>query len=328
MPLVPGTLPPSSCFGTPQELLDLFAQYLEIAGNISDVRYANTSEGIPVNDTIWVDTSLTPPRLKIYSLGEWREIVVGTNTVGTYEGLFVRRASAGSVYATARKLALFDSSDLGIIRTLSPKLCNIGNVGVINGLDFGAAAANTWYCLWAIHDGSSGSAELLLSTNFATPSLPTGYGFKRRIGCVRNDGAGDFIYFNQTQDRVSTINLPIYNGAVGSVPSSYAQISNALIYPLVPPIATVIYGQMGSTGNTAVGSGFSMSIAAQAFGVGEQTLKLNLSIGGGGTSSNYSIRTSYELGLDYDGSYDRSIYWKGDADTDKYLSVNGFSLDL
>lgn len=71
MPLIPGTLPSDTCYGTPQQLLQLFAQYLDIpAFSVSSkVLYSDTSPS-PVNDLLWVDTPLvgaTTPKFKVYN---------------------------------------------------------------------------------------------------------------------------------------------------------------------------------------------------------------------------------------------------------------------
>lgn len=69
MSLVPGTLPSDSCFGTPQEVLNLFAQYLDIPAFAvsSKVLYSDSSP-LPSTDFIWVDTTGAQNNvLKIYN---------------------------------------------------------------------------------------------------------------------------------------------------------------------------------------------------------------------------------------------------------------------
>jgi len=67
MALIPGTLPTGTCYGTPQDLLELFAQYLEIpAFTISSkVLYSNGVSPLPSTDYLWVDTS-DSTKLKVY----------------------------------------------------------------------------------------------------------------------------------------------------------------------------------------------------------------------------------------------------------------------
>ena len=69
MSLIPGILPSDSCFGTPQEVLELFAQYLDIPSFAvsSKVLYSDTSP-LPSTDFIWVDTTGSQNNvLKIYN---------------------------------------------------------------------------------------------------------------------------------------------------------------------------------------------------------------------------------------------------------------------
>lgn len=69
MSLIPGTLPSDSCFGTPQEVLNLFAQYLDIPAFAvsSKVLYSDSSP-LPSTDFIWVDTTGAQNNvLKIYN---------------------------------------------------------------------------------------------------------------------------------------------------------------------------------------------------------------------------------------------------------------------
>jgi hypothetical protein len=69
MALVPGTLPTGTCYGTPQDLLELFAQYLDIPAFAvsSKVLYSATSP-YPNTDFVWVDTAGgTLPVLKLYN---------------------------------------------------------------------------------------------------------------------------------------------------------------------------------------------------------------------------------------------------------------------
>ena len=89
------------------------------------------------------------------------------------------------------------SNDFDIILTTPLLTLDITDAGV-NGLDTGVEAPDTWYAVYLIGDSTlTNPTAGLLSTNFAGPVLPAGYDKYRRVGCVRNDGAGDFIPFRQ-----------------------------------------------------------------------------------------------------------------------------------
>lgn len=76
MALVPGTLPPDTCYGSPQDLLDLFAQYLDIpAVSLSSKVIFST---VAPADTlaIWFDTNIAiNPILSIYVSGSWLDYI-------------------------------------------------------------------------------------------------------------------------------------------------------------------------------------------------------------------------------------------------------------
>jgi hypothetical protein len=67
MALIPGTLPADTCYGTPQDLLELFAQYLDIPAFAlnSKVVFGTSSVGLTA-DVVWFDTTTaTHPIMKI-----------------------------------------------------------------------------------------------------------------------------------------------------------------------------------------------------------------------------------------------------------------------
>jgi hypothetical protein len=67
MALIPGTLPSDTCYGTPQDLLELFAQYLDVPAFAlsSKVVFSSTNTGF-TSDIVWFDTSsATRPIMKI-----------------------------------------------------------------------------------------------------------------------------------------------------------------------------------------------------------------------------------------------------------------------
>ena len=72
MALIPGTLPNDTCYGTPQDLLELFAQYLDVPAFAlsSKVVFSTTNTGF-TSDIVWFDlgsaapASATRPIMKI-----------------------------------------------------------------------------------------------------------------------------------------------------------------------------------------------------------------------------------------------------------------------
>ena len=111
MSLIPGTLPSGACYGTPQELLDLFAQYLAIPAFAvsSKVLYSAVSPS-PNTDYVWVDTAGgDTPLLNLYN-----------DATGGYEPF----PFAGGVSSNERlisdktEITTLDNSDLLLVGTL------------------------------------------------------------------------------------------------------------------------------------------------------------------------------------------------------------------
>jgi hypothetical protein len=75
MSLIPGSLPSDTCYGTPQELLELFAQYLDIpAFAISSKVLYSAVDPSPNTDFLWVNTNVAAsPVLSVYNNGAYRE---------------------------------------------------------------------------------------------------------------------------------------------------------------------------------------------------------------------------------------------------------------
>ena len=74
-------------------------------------------------------------------------------------------------------------------------------VGTGNGgLDTGTVAADTWYAVWLIRRSDTGVVDVLFSTSFSSPTLPTDYDQKRRIGAVLTNGSSNIVAFVQMGD--------------------------------------------------------------------------------------------------------------------------------
>lgn len=67
------------------------------------------------------------------------------------------------------------------------------------GLDTGTKAINSWYYCFAISK-ADGTADFLFSTSSTSPTMPSGYTNKRRIGAIRTDSSGNIIGFKQIRD--------------------------------------------------------------------------------------------------------------------------------
>lgn len=108
---------------------------------------------------------------------------------GTFKNL---QASAtglnASVSVTVDEITLENASNAyQTLRNVSLTI-NSGGAGA-NGLDTGTLAANNWYSVWVIWNGTTTAG--LLSTSATAPTMPSGYTHKARVGWVRTDGTGN-----------------------------------------------------------------------------------------------------------------------------------------
>lgn len=156
------------------------------------------------------------------------EVMVGSPTIN----LVVQQTSATTVTITADRTALFNAA--------APPLCyaarSVSLTAAItasgaNGLDAGSEAANTWYFIWVIYDPASDTVASLLSTSATSPTMPSGYTFKRLVGVARNDGSSNFVPFIQRGNRVS------YKAAqeilTAGTATTYTQIAMAVYLPSI-----------------------------------------------------------------------------------------------
>lgn len=119
-----------------------------------------------------------------------------------------------------------------------------GSAGA-NALDTGTVANSTWYAVYVIYNPTTVTVAGLLSTSATSPTLPSGYTFKTRLGWVRTHSDGTLLrtmqYGRNAQYVVTgstnTPNLPIM--ASGSNSSVYTAVS---VSNYVPSTASRIRG--------------------------------------------------------------------------------------
>lgn len=63
------------------------------------------------------------------------------------------------------------------------------------GLDTGSKAASTWYYVWLIRKDSNAAIDALFSLSATSPTMPSGYTGKRRLGSIRTDGSSNLLGF-------------------------------------------------------------------------------------------------------------------------------------
>lgn len=92
-----------------------------------------------------------------------------------------------------------DSIDIQLTSGITKRLDAAWAVGTNQGgLDTGAIA-NTTYFIWAIKRIDTGVVDVLFSASASAPTMPSGYGYKRRIGAIIRSG-GTILAFQQIDD--------------------------------------------------------------------------------------------------------------------------------
>lgn len=98
------------------------------------------------------------------------------------------------------------------------------------GLDTGAIAANTWYHVYIIERTDTAVVDVLISTNATTPTMPTSYTVKRRIGSIKTDATPNIISFFQNGDTFLWSTMPALD-----LSSLQASTTAALVTVQTPP---------------------------------------------------------------------------------------------
>lgn len=111
---------------------------------------------------------------------------------GSFSGL--RMANNGvtpdtQIDVTLAEVVMVNPSTGASVRATNQNFTmNAAVAGVVNGLDGGSLAANTWYYAWAISNGATTGG--LLSLSSTAPTLPAGYTYVKRLGALRTDVVG------------------------------------------------------------------------------------------------------------------------------------------
>ena len=132
-------------------------------------------------------------------------------------------------------------------------------------LDSGSAmTASTWYHVYLIERTDTHAVDVLISTSVSTPTMPTSYSKKRRIGSIRADSGSRVVAFKQLGDQfLFTTTLPndwasgpvltTAQGCILSVPTGIQVIGliTANFYSASLGCAITVYSSDQTTGITS-----------------------------------------------------------------------------
>ena len=189
--------------------------------------------------------------------------------------------------------------------------CTTSGLAAGNDLDSGSLAANTWYYIWAVYNGTTMAG--LASTSRTAPTMPANYttAYQRLIGVAKTDANAHFIVFVQqgnhfVYDATSTVSS-------GTAAQNWT-VQNCSAW--IPPISTRGFYQVCMQTQTGGGT-----IAY---------LRKNGSTGGhlmgiAGQADYWSTVNDF---VDTDSSQSVQIYISAALSSGWYLNINGFELNL
>lgn len=213
----------------------------------STIATNNDEPGVGAGATSWKNTNQTIPS----------GIVTG-GIAGAFSNL---KASATGLSAlvtvTASALCLKNAANEPVVLnslSVTPSLAVSG----VNGLDSGVSAANTWYSVWVIWNGTTTAG--LFSLSSVSPTMPAGYTHRARVGWVRSDSTGNkyplaFLQFGRNVQYVvaAGTNVPVgrqmATGSAGNV-STPTWVAVA-ISNFVPTTAARIRGVLSPGSSTS-----------------------------------------------------------------------------
>lgn len=119
------------------------------------------------------------------------------------------------------------------------------------GLDTGSVAASTWYFHWVIFSPTTNTASCLDSISSTTPTMPSGYTFKARVGANQTDASA-----NKCFARVQQYGRIAHYVAVGTVAGCSATTGFGAQSFLIGNAGTIGTGSVTLVAKQVTGNGF------------------------------------------------------------------------
>jgi hypothetical protein len=126
-----------------------------------------------------------------------------------------------------------------------------------NGLSFGAVGPSTtwgpnaWFHVFLIYNPSGLNSDIMVSSNATSPTLPSGYTKKRRIGSIRTNASSQIIGFTQIGDHFSWAVQQTWDAGANNIGLGTFSSPTTISLTQVPPGVRVVaiinaYAQGGS----------------------------------------------------------------------------------
>lgn len=112
---------------------------------------------------------------------------------GMFRNLAITASADTAVSVAADWITLANASNkVKLVRGVNVSI-NTGSAGA-GGLDTGTMASNTWYAVWLIYNQTTDTVAAMLSLSGTSPTLPSGYTFRHRVGWVRTQSGSANLY--------------------------------------------------------------------------------------------------------------------------------------
>lgn len=170
---------------------------------------------------------------------------------GSFKNLSIKVASTTTVTVAADAVIVSDGTNFFSVTPSAT--CNLGTNGAVNTLDTGTIAINSWYYMWVIYNGTT--TGTLASLSSTSPTLPSGYTYKARVGAVQTINGSATLYgtwqFGRRAQYVvglaQTSTSPVIaSGTVGTYSTTSPTLAATSIVRFVPATASII--QVTGTG--------------------------------------------------------------------------------
>lgn len=160
--------------------------------------------------------------------------------------------------------------------------------GGVGGLDTGTIANNTGYHVWAIGK-ADGTRDVLISLSATTPTMPSGFTLKRRIGWAKTNGSAQWLKFRQIGDTF-LLDAAVFD--VGATNPGTSAVSRTLSVPGGVEVEAIVNAGVYNTG-TGVSAQLLLSSLHQADAAPSETAAPLSNSGGLAANATGGVRSSY-----------------------------------
>lgn len=218
---------------------------------------------------------------------------------------------------TADVLIAHNSDGLTLTLTDVDETNNVGTAGpVAGGRDqSGAFSASSWVHFFIIHNPITNVTSSLSSASPTAPTLPSGYTYFAKVGCLRFNGLSQLVVSYQMNDKIT------YNLQWPKWETHATLVEEIDISAYVPPTAKMVHGVIGLSSGAAARKMYAAANSGATIRVGA----VCDNAGAGDTAYGVSGSKDFVLPL----LTAQRIWWVTETDADGYaLGLSGFTDDL